>query len=306
MSEALELPGPRLKAEREKLGFSAEKVANDLHLDPWVVDALEAADYARIGPAVFVKGHLKRYAELLGVPPAEIVAGFQAGGGVPAVLVAPRSTPAFGTLLPVRDENTLLKRWAPLAGVGMLLLLLAAGVFWWKPWKSHARATTAVAVTGSAAAASSGAVDGRATVNVAVPDMAAEHGPAAGAVPAGTALSETPAGVPSGHVRLKLSFAGASWVDVRDAEGRRVFSGPGEANSVKNVAAVGPLHVFLGSAGDVQIEINDRAVAIGPQFYSGKTARFEAGADATLRPDAGPPPAPAKVRGTPHAARPPG
>jgi hypothetical protein len=36
----------------------------------------------------------------------------------------------------------------------------------------------------------------------------------------------------------------------------------------------------------VQLEINGRAVAIGPQFFSGDVARFEAGADGVLRRDA--------------------
>jgi hypothetical protein len=35
----------------------------------------------------------------------------------------------------------------------------------------------------------------------------------------------------------------------------------------------------------VQLEINNRAVAIGPQFVSGDAARFEAGADGVLRRD---------------------
>jgi hypothetical protein len=35
----------------------------------------------------------------------------------------------------------------------------------------------------------------------------------------------------------------------------------------------------------VQLEINNRAVAIGPQFVAGDVARFEAGADGVLRRD---------------------
>jgi hypothetical protein len=35
----------------------------------------------------------------------------------------------------------------------------------------------------------------------------------------------------------------------------------------------------------VQLEINNRAVAIGPQFWAGDVARFEAGADGVLRRD---------------------
>jgi len=41
----------------------------------------------------------------------------------------------------------------------------------------------------------------------------------------------------------------------------------------------------LGFGSGVQLEINDRVVAIGPQFFAGDVARFEAGADGVLRRD---------------------
>jgi hypothetical protein len=72
---------------------------------------------------------------------------------------------------------------------------------------------------------------------------------------------------------------------VHDSAGRRLFAGNGRGNSVKTIAGTAPLKVYLGYAGGVQLEINDRAVAIGPQFVSGNVARFEAGADAVLRRD---------------------
>jgi len=45
------------------------------------------------------------------------------------------------------------------------------------------------------------------------------------------------------------------------------------------------MRVYLGFASGVQLEINNRAVAIGPQFMAGDAARFEAGADGVLRRD---------------------
>jgi cytoskeleton protein RodZ len=60
MSDAIAATGPRLKAERERRGLSAQKAADELHLDGWVIDALEAEDYQRIGPSVYAKGHLRR------------------------------------------------------------------------------------------------------------------------------------------------------------------------------------------------------------------------------------------------------
>jgi hypothetical protein len=43
--------------------------------------------------------------------------------------------------------------------------------------------------------------------------------------------------------------------------------------------------VYLGFASGVQLEVNNRAVAIGRQFLAGDVARFEAGADGVLRRD---------------------
>ena len=48
------------------------------------------------------------------------------------------------------------------------------------------------------------------------------------------------------------------------------------------------MRVYLGFGSGVQLEINDRAVAIGPQFFAGDVARFEAGADGVLRRDSRP------------------
>jgi cytoskeleton protein RodZ len=89
----------------------------------------------------------------------------------------------------------------------------------------------------------------------------------------------------AGRARLRLSFSSDSWVDVRDALGNRAYTGNGSANTVKTIAGNAPLHVYLRSANGVQLEINGRAVAIGPQFFSGDVARFEAGADGVLRRD---------------------
>jgi hypothetical protein len=80
-----------------------------------------------------------------------------------------------------------------------------------------------------------------------------------------------------------MSFSADSWVDVHDAGGATVYRGRGAANSVKTVAGAAPLSVYLGYVSGVQLEINNHAVAIGPQFVRGDVARFEAGADGVLR-----------------------
>jgi cytoskeleton protein RodZ len=111
---------------------------------------------------------------------------------------------------------------------------------------------------------------------------AASPGPRSAGAEPGTSSDLTP-GV--GHARLRLSFSADSRVDVYDYSGKPVFTGNGRANSVKTIAGIAPFRVYLGFASGVQLQVNDRAVAIGPQFVSGDVARFEAGADGVLRRD---------------------
>jgi cytoskeleton protein RodZ len=317
--------GSRLKAERERRGMSSQKAADELHLDGWIVDALEADDYPRIGPSVYVKGHLKRYAALLGLPVAEIMDGYESR----ARTQAPTAQPS-NVRLSTGAQRAGIFPW-PLIASAAVLALLVVGVFWWKPW--HPResgrpaaeilaaapgATSADGATPSSGAAASGAEP------AAAPSGAPAGAPSSGAEPT-AALSSAPSKAPSsgapsaapsgvspalftsaaaappsaraaspeqpdatagaGRARLRLSFSADSWVDVRDAEGRRVFAGQGRANSVKTLAGVAPMRVYLGFASGVQLEINNRAVAIGRQFLAGDVARFEAGADGVLRRD---------------------
>jgi cytoskeleton protein RodZ len=65
--------GARLRAGREKMGLTQLQTAEKLHVDPKVVDSLEAERFEALGAPVFVRGHLKHYAELIGEPPATLL-----------------------------------------------------------------------------------------------------------------------------------------------------------------------------------------------------------------------------------------
>ena len=341
--------GERLKAERERRGISTQKAADDMHLDAWVIEALEAGDYARIGPSVYAKGYLRKYASTLGVTTGEVAMGADkpaAGPRPPVMRVSstpgPAAGPALGLLVPL---------------IGLLIVSIVAAVLYYRPWRGHSSGTAASAH--AAAGASNPAGDSiplGASNSAGVPSPASSSGPASaatggpraaslapssesapsagaqsgaaqsGAAPSGAAPSTdsreaaetnemaianqnatstgyvqtaqrtlaspsresapSPGAAPlrgAGPARLRLSFSADSWVDVQDASGRRVFAGQGRANSVKTVAGLAPLKVYLGYASGVQLEVNDHAVAIGRQFVSGDVARFEAGADGVLR-----------------------
>jgi cytoskeleton protein RodZ len=289
MNETVALPGTKLKAERERRGLSAQKAADEMHLDRWVIDALEADDYSRIGPTVYAKGHLKKYAALLGLPAAEILAGYESRPAGPVKVMS--AGPSM--LLTTRDERSAFGNWSPAQIAGCLLAaLLLAGVLWWRPW--HQRSSAPVSAPVAAAPTAGTDAQGESgTVTAAASPVSLNDVPSA---PAAAPVADSAAVVSSpdagaapppgaGRARLRLSFSADSWVDVHDAAGKRTFAGNGLANSVKNIAGAAPLRVYLGMGSGVQLEINDRAVAIGPQFFAGDVARFEAGADGVLRRD---------------------
>jgi cytoskeleton protein RodZ len=287
MTDQAPSTGPRLKAERERRGLSAQKVADQLHLDGWIIDALEAEDYKRIGAPVYAKGHLKRYAALLGLPCAEIVAGYDSGAQSRAQVPAAQALqqPQAGVRLRAEAPAANDLPWGAIAG-SAVVVVIAAAVLWLKPWhlKSAPRSAPVAArpdpSPDRASAATDDAVPAAARLAGGAPAMASTRGaPTAATEP----LPDSLAG--AGRARLRLSFSADSWVEVHDAAGKQVFKGNGRANSVKTIAGIAPMHVYLGFASGVQLEINDRAVAIGPQFLAGDVARFEAGADGVLRRD---------------------
>ena len=286
MNTVGDTPGPRLKIERERRGLSAQKAADDMHLDAWVIDALETDNYARIGPAVYAKGHLKNYASLLGLPADEILAGYAAVAAPSVATVAPSTV-----RLRTTESAPTQVAWAPIAG-GVAAALVLAGLLWFKPWHSRTAAPMNVPEP-IAAAAAAAAVPPSAGPSMdseqASSSTATEVPPATVLAPAvaATVTAAPAADAPgSGRARLRLSFSADSWVEVSNAAGQRVFAGYGHANTVKSIAGSAPLRVYLKQAGGVQLEINERAVAIAPQFVTGNVARFEAGADGVLRRDA--------------------
>ena len=317
MSDAGTLPGARLKAERERRGLSAQKAADEMHLDRWVIDALEADDYKRIGPTVYAKGHLKKYAALLGLPAGEIMAGYEGRPQGPIEITS--AGPSM--LLTTREEGPSFGDWSPVQiFVGLLVVVLLAGLLLWRPWHQRAKPTVSSPPPAAAAAAATRQataemIDASDTPGVAeaggpIPGASETAGAVSNAGSSSTAASGAAVGaIPgAGRARLRLSFSADSWVDVHDASGRRTFAGNGLANTVKTIAGAAPLRVYLGFGSGVQLEINDRAVAIGPQFFAGDVARFEAGADGVLRRDARSEPARSDQTRAPPArnSRPPG
>jgi cytoskeleton protein RodZ len=294
MSDGVETLGQRLQTARGRKGLSVQKAADGLRLDAWVIEALESGNYERIGPQVYAKGHLKHYAESLGLPVAEVLAAFD--GAQPAPLppqpagMRMRTDSSTGGELP----------WSVILGCAAVAVALA-GLMWWRPWLAR---TTAVAdgkppgaarpvplaepATVAPATAPSGVapeVTGALAATGALAVTGAPVVPLAEAQDAGLVATAIPPEGGAGRARLRLSFLGDSWVDVHDASGQRLFAGTGHVNNVRSMSGEAPFRIYLKSASSIRLEINNHLVAIGPQHLAGDVAHFEAGADGILRRD---------------------
>ena len=66
--------GERLAASRRERGISVHEIAKELHLDEPKVRALEENRFDVLGAPVFAKGHMRKYAKLVGVPIDDMLA----------------------------------------------------------------------------------------------------------------------------------------------------------------------------------------------------------------------------------------
>lgn len=62
---------------RNHYGLEPHEAARHLMLNPAIVQAIEADDFARLGPPVFVRGYLSRYTRLLDMPDHEVLERFR-------------------------------------------------------------------------------------------------------------------------------------------------------------------------------------------------------------------------------------
>jgi cytoskeleton protein RodZ len=278
-------PGARLRREREARGLTQQQAADTLNLDPMVVIALEANDFAALGAPVFVKGHLRRYAALLGLAEDETVAAYERSKlQVQEPTLVPKSRLEMA---PVRGKP----RWPWVIGGAVSFLAAAALIAYLSenglPWVDGPDAPADVSVP-VPAPESAGAA--RPVVAAATPGdpaaTAATTGAASSATTPATTTTDPASPAPAlqpGQVSLQLRFNADSWVEVFDGAGRAVIYDLGKAGSERTVTGTTPLSVTIGNVGAVAVAINGRPVTVPPRAPGELLARFSIGPDGSLR-----------------------
>lgn len=291
-------PGARLRREREGRGMSQQQAAEALNLDPVILAQLEANDFAALGAPVFVKGHLRRYAALLGMNEDELLLAYERSKQqIDEPTLVPKSRLEMA---PVRGKP----RWPWVVG-GLAIFLVASALIAYVsehglPWPDTATEDTTVAPSTAPESSTAGSSVPAVTAGgptVATGDSAANGAATTGGPPPFSSTGQAaPAPAPNGgdaaaaaaapaagQVNLELRFTADSWVEVFDGSGKAVLYDLGKGGSVRTITAQAPISVTLGDARGVAILVNGRTMPPPPRAAGETLARFAIGADGSLR-----------------------
>jgi cytoskeleton protein RodZ len=262
--------GERLAEARREQKISVLEVAKELHLDEPKVRALECNDFNLLGAPVFAKGHLRKYAQLVGVDEADIFADYYA-------MTRSSATPPL-----IVGSHRIRQEFSPGPWIAVIaVLLVAGGGYWWffmrdagpsppvipdasqpeglqpgqlqpeemrpeglqpdqlQPEEMQPEQSQPDTTTGDIKTATDEIVLAAAAPNEKPPVAAAETSPLA-----------------AGQVDLAIDFTGDCWTEISDADGRQLYVSMGHGGQSIDVSGKAPLSVLFGNVDNVSLRVD--------------------------------------------------
>lgn len=260
------LAGERLAEARRERQISVLEVAKELHLDEHKVHALERNEFEVLGAPVFAKGHLRKYAQLVGVDVDDVFTDYyrmtRATDIPPVVIGRPRTS---------RELSP-----GPWIAVIVVAVVAAASYYWF---------TTRLETTSAPTSAAEAPV---------VPEQAVEDSPdlqetvlEATTLPEEAPVASEPAieippadtsqqsALGDGEVLLSLNFTGDCWTEISDATGRRLFFDMGRSGRSVELSGQAPFDVLFGNTENVSVRVDGSAYTVTPSNPGSRTARLK-------------------------------
>ncbi|MFM4772718.1 RodZ domain-containing protein [Aeromonas caviae] len=284
-------PGQLLRNAREQLGWTREQVASRIHLRLTLIAAIEADTYDKHTSHTFIRGYLRAYAKLVGIPEETILAAYEKLGLTPPDNIDMQSF-SRRSRQQANDSRLKVVTWL------VILVLIGLSVAWW--WQSTARRSAgddalaatemsatvntpeanvapAVEVAEPVLPAASDAVSTQVVVSGATATLPVVATDASAAVPTdvsgAVSTAESTATEPAKVPQLKMSFTADCWLDVKDANGKTLFSGLKKANDELVLEGPEPLRFIIGAPMAVNLEYQGKSFDMS-RYNNGRTARF--------------------------------
>lgn len=257
-------PGAALAAARHARGIAIEDVARALKLTVAQVQAIEADDHSPFPAAVFARGFLRGYARLLNVDIEPLLP--------PKAVQAPHPDMRLKRQIPGVSLEPRRNRHLP-AMIAASVLILGGLTYYEFVFNAPPGPVQMATVS--------------ATSNAPTPPSVMDHAPAVAPVIVPPAELPWPS-LNADHLRLKKSadpmsgahtqglhfmFNNESWVEVRDALGKVVFSRLNAPGSESVVQGEPPFSIVIGGASGVQLSYNGNRVDIA-SYMSEDVARL--------------------------------
>lgn len=284
-------PGQLLRNAREQLGWTREQVASRIHLRLTLIAAIEADTYDKHTSHTFIRGYLRAYAKLVGIPEETILAAYEKLGLTPPDNIDMQSF-SRRSRQQANDSRLKVVTWL------VILVLIGLSVAWW--WQSTARRSAgddalaatemsatvntpeanvapAVEVAEPVLPVASDAVSTQVLVSGATATLPVVATDASAAVPTdvsgAVSTAESTTTEPAKAPQLKMSFTADCWLDVKDANGKTLFSGLKKANDELVLEGPEPLRFIIGAPMAVNLEYQGKSFDMS-RYNNGRTARF--------------------------------
>jgi cytoskeleton protein RodZ len=118
--------GERLRNARLAQDMDVSKLASRIHLTVDVVKSLESDDFSDMPARVFVRGYVRNYARVVGLPPDSVLAQFDRQWPDEVVPVTVSPSPRLAA-----DPDPR-KKWPGMVSWLLLLLMLGLFLVWWQ------------------------------------------------------------------------------------------------------------------------------------------------------------------------------
>jgi cytoskeleton protein RodZ len=274
--------GERLAEARREHQIGVHEVAKRLHLDEAKVRALERNDFDVLGAPVFAKGHLRKYADLVGIEKDDIIADYY-------------QMTHLADLPPVVNERPRLRQhMSPVPWTIAFIVVVAGGALYWWLTTDRGRAgflgmpfddvpvDTSPADSRPAVDSTLGGLpadSGQTNEPEAVVETAAEEARDVSLPQPEGALPDLSApqgqlSAAAGQTQLRIRYSGDCWTEISDADGKRLFFDMGRAGRTVEVAGIAPFSMLFGNSENVSLQVNGADYPVLPNTPGSRTARL--------------------------------
>jgi cytoskeletal protein RodZ len=232
--------GGTLAKARQEAGLTVTDVSGRTRIRETVINAIERDDYTLCGGNFYARGHIRSIARVAGIDPEPLIGEYDdAHGGAPQAIPARQ---AFEPETPVRFRE----RRAPNWSAAMIVALVLAGIY------GVVRVAT-------------GHDEHHSVQRAAAPATAKP-------APTHSAAVGQP---PRKDVIVSVKAKRASWLNVRDAKGKQLFSGLIRAGQTEEWKSKKRIRLLIGNGGGVRVTVNGKD--IGAPGETGQVIRLSYG-----------------------------